>query len=849
MRDVNRADAVAAAPWGERLPIDEAIPALRIALIGGTSAVLQAPPGAGKTTHVPLALLSEPWLGDSKILMLEPRRLATRAVTHRMAQLLGERAGDTVGYRVRRDTRVGPRTRIEVVTEGILTRMLQSDPTLDGVGMLIFDEFHERSIHADTGLALALHTRSLIRPDLRIVVMSATLDGARVASLLDDAPIITSEGRTYPIEVMYRPKPDARELPSAVASAVMHALGNDRGDVLVFLPGGREIRRVAALLDGRVPTGVRVERLYGDLSQESQDAAIAPALDASRKVVLATPIAETSLTIEGIGVVIDSGLARAPRFSPRSGMTRLETIRISRSSANQRAGRAGRTGPGTCYRLWPENEQHHLVEHSTPEILQADLAPLVLELGIAGIEDATELRWLDVPPAAALENGARLLTTLAALQSSGSLTQHGRAMATLPVHPRIAHMLLESRRMGAGSLGCDIAAILAERDFVRGNGGPADADIGIRLELLHAPVRRAAVHGAEVDVALARRIATESDALKRQLGVFTDRVDDSVSAGVVLALCYPDRIAQSRGGAMDSRFLLRNGRGATLTHPQGLSTSDFIVAAELDGDARSARVFLGASLTRAEIEQYFADQIETENAVEWDERTRSVRSRTRTRLGAIVLNESALIDHGSDAATELLLDVVRREGISALPWSDGATKLRQRIAFMHSRHPDWPDVSDDGLLAILDGWLRAMLAGRISFRDIGSSLDGALAAMLDWNQRARLDTLAPTHYAAPTGTRVAIDYSDAEAPNIAVRLQEMFGVSQTPTVDGDRVTLTVQLLSPARRPVQVTRNLAGFWSGSYFEVRKELRGRYPKHVWPEDPLLASPTDRAKRRGQ
>lgn len=829
--------------------MDEVIPALRAALIAGSSAVLQAPPGAGKTTHVPLALLDEPWLAGSKILMLEPRRLAARAVTHRMAQLLGERAGDTVGYRVRRDTRVGSQTRIEVVTEGILTRMLQSDPTLEGIGLLIFDEFHERSIHADTGLALALHSRSLVRSDLRILVMSATLDDARVATLLGDAPVITSEGRMYPIELVYSARPDARALSVAVASKVVNALSTDPGDILVFLPGGGEIRRVATLLEGRVAVGVRVERLYGDLSQQAQDAAIAPAPDGSRKVVLSTPIAETSLTIEGVRAVIDSGLARAPRFSPRSGMTRLETVRVSRSSADQRAGRAGRTGPGKCYRLWPEHEQHHLAQHSAAEILQADLAPLVLELAVAGIRNATELRWLDPPPAAALEQGVHLLTMLGALDSSGSATSHGRQMAALPVHPRIAHMLIAARAIGAGTLGCDIGAILEERDFVRGIGGPADADIGIRLELLRAPAARAAVRGAEVDIALARRIATESAALKRQLGVASEPSSDAVGAGLVLALAYPDRIAQARGDAMDGRFLLRNGRGATLTHPQELSSAGYIVAAELDGDAQAARIFLGAPLTRADLEEYFADQIEVDSIIEWDERTRSVRALARIRLGAIVLSESTAPAPHVAATVEVLLDVVRREGIQALPWSDEATKIRQRIAFMRTRHTAWPDVADDSLLGHLDDWLAPLLVGRTSLRDMTHDLDRALMAMLDWEQRATLDKLAPTHYVAPTGSRVVIDYSDPGAPNMAVRLQEMFGVCQTPTIDAGHVTLTLALLSPARRPVQVTRDLAGFWGGSYFEVRKELRGRYPKHVWPDDPLSASPTARAKRRGE
>jgi ATP-dependent helicase HrpB len=834
-------------PWSEPLPVDEVIPVLRATLSTGRSAVLQAPPGAGKTTHVPLALLDEPWLAGARIVLLEPRRLATRAVTSRMSQLLGERTGETVGYRVRRDTRVGPRTRIEVVTEGILTRMIQSDPTLDGIGLLIFDEFHERSIHADTGLALALHSRSLVRPDLRIVVMSATLDGARVSKLLDETPVITSTGRTYPVALHYSARTDVRSMPSAIASKVMHALDDDEGGILVFLPGGAEIRRVAALLDGRVGSGVHVEQLYGDLPQDRQDAAIAPSPRGIRKIVLSTPIAETSLTIEGVSVVVDSGLARAPRFSARSGMSRLETVRISRSSADQRAGRAGRTRPGKCYRLWDEHEQHHLVAQQAAEILQADLAPLVLELAAAGISDSATLRWLDAPPSAALVQATQLLRMLGALDAKGLITPHGRDMAELPVHPRLGHMIVASRAMRAGALACDIAAILEERDFVRGVNGPPDADIEIRLELLRSPGSARAMHGMDADVALSRRVVAESAALKRQLGIDHSANNDSVGAGLVLAMAYPDRIAQARGNSADGRFLLRNGRGASLTHPQGLSSAAYIVAGELDGDARAARIFLGAEISRDDIEKYFAAQFERDDIVEWNEQTRRVLARRRERLGAIILSEASLSNPDSAAATSIMLDVVRREGISSLPWSADAKVTRARIAFLQTRHSGWPDVSEQALLDTLDDWLAPILTGHSALDDIAKDLDRALISMLGWEKRAELDRLAPMHYVAPTGSRIAIDYSNEAAPAISIRLQEMFGVHATPTIDGGRVPLTIELLSPARRPVQVTRDLAGFWKGTYFDVRKDLRGRYPKHVWPEDPLTEPPTSRAKRR--
>ena len=831
---------------GGALPVDAAIPELREALRSGSSAVLHAPPGAGKTTHVPLALVHEPWLGGSKILMLEPRRLAARAVTHRMAQLLGERVGETIGYRVKRDTRVGPRTRIEVVTEGVLTRMLQHDPTLEGIGLVIFDEFHERSIHADTGLALTLHSRAVLRPELRIVIMSATLDGGRVASLLGGSPIITSEGRAYPVEIVYGARPDVRGIPASVAATVIRALNEQDGDVLVFLPGGAEIRRTALELDGRLPERVRVERLYGELSQQSQDAAIAPAPAGWRKVVLSTPIAETSLTIEGVTTVVDCGLARAPQFSPRSGMTRLETVRISRSSANQRAGRAGRTRAGRCYRLWPELEQAHLLEHAVPEIIKADLAPLVLELAVAGVVDPEELVWLDRPPAAAWSHATKLLQQLGALDVFGALTAHGRAIAAVPAHPRVAHMLVRSRERGMLVLACDIAALLSERDPVRGSTGPADADIELRLELLRTSDSAFRSAGSSVDAALIDRIRAESSALRKELSPKAAASFVNTSAGATLALAYPDRIAQSRGGA-SGRFLLRNGSGAVLTHPQALSAAEFIVAAELDGDARDSRIFLGAALDRVELEEHFSDQISIENILEWDERAKAVRALCRSRIGAIVLNESSWRDADPETVTAVLAHAIRTEGVAALAWDDAAHTTRARMAFVHSHDRTWPDVSDQSLDTRFDEWLLPILRGRTSTRDLGDELDSALRSLLDWRQRAELDRLAPMHYVAPTGTRVAIEYGDPGAPCIAVRLQEMFGVRDTPSVFGGRVPLTIHLLSPGRQPVQVTRDLAGFWTGSYFEVRRQMRGRYPKHVWPDDPASATPTARAKPR--
>jgi ATP-dependent helicase HrpB len=840
----------------EPLPVDEALPALRAALREARNVVLQAPPGAGKSTHVPLALLDEPWLADSRILMLEPRRLAARAVAHRMAFLLAERVGETVGYRVRRDTVIGPRTRIEVVTEGILTRMLQHDPTLDGAGLLIFDEFHERSVHADTGLALAIHSHSLIRPDLRIMVMSATLDGARVAELLD-ASVISSPGRAFPVDIAYLPVPDRRSLPGMVVSSVTHALEQDVGDILVFLPGGREIRAAADAIEPRLPADVRIERLHGDLSREAQDRAIAPAADGTRKIVLSTPIAETSLTIEGVGVVIDSGLARVPRFSPRSGMTRLQTIRISRASADQRAGRAGRMGPGRCYRLWPEHEQWHLPEFGQPEMLQADLAPLVLELARAGIHNVDELRWIDRPPHAAVDQATQLLTMLGALDTTGRITPHGRDMSELGVHPRIAHMLLIAREAGAAPMACDIAGILGERDFIHSADGAADANLVIRIDAMRSPSHahsHARRMGLQVNHGVRARALAESTAIMRQLGALAGRAVERpsitsrkppMSAGAIVALAYPDRIGRRRGSATEGRFLLRNGGGANLTHPQELSAAEFIAAAELDGDARSARIFLAASLTRSELDQYFADQYRKLDKYEWDESAQTVITQSQLRLGSIVLEESQSRTAISTGATEVMLAAVRRAGLQILPWKDTTVGLRRRIAFLRSRHGNWPDVSDESLEATLDAWLRPLLEKRASFSGLAAELENAISALLDWRQRSAIEKLAPTHYVAPTGTRAGIDYTDPERPAVAVRLQELFGVTKTPAIDDGAVPLTLELLSPARRPIQVTRDLPGFWRGSYFDVRKELRGRYPKHVWPDDPASHAPTSRAK----
>lgn len=845
------------------LPIEQVVPELRAALRARTSAVLQAPPGAGKTTRVPLALLGEPWLAGRKIVMLEPRRLAARAAARRMAETLGERVGETVGYRVRMDTRVGPATRVEVVTEGVLTRLVLDDPTLEAVGLVMFDEFHERNLVSDLGLALCLQSRELLRDDLRLLVMSATIAGAPVAALLGDrgegpAPLVTSEGRSFPVETRYAERRPEGRVEPAVAATVRAALARDAGDVLVFLPGAAEIRRAASLLGDVAGDGVRVVPLYGNLPPREQDAAIAPSAPGQRKVVLATSIAETSLTIEGVRVVVDSGLSRLPRFSPRSGMTRLETVRVSRAAADQRRGRAGRQGPGVCYRLWPEHEQHHLVAQHPPEILETDLAPLALDLAAAGVADPGELRWLDPPPAAAFAHARELLAQLGALGADGRITTRGRRMSDFGLHPRLSHMLLEAESLGLGAVACDLAALLAERDVLRpaaAGAPPPDADLRLRLELLRegrdGGAAPAYVHGAAVDRDALQRVRAQAAQWRRELGTAkaggAATADDVEACGLLLAFAYPDRVAQRRPG-QGARFLLRNGFGAALADGQALSAAPFIVAAELDGRRPESRVFLAAPLSLDELEAHLGGQIERERVVAWDTEARGVLARERVRLGAIVLRDAPLREPDPALVAAAILDGVAREGLAVLPWSDAARRLQQRILFARRLDPRWPDVSDPALAATTADWLAPHLAG-MRRRDDLARLDlvSVLLSMLTWEQRAALDELAPTHLVVPSGSRLPIDYADPEAPVLAVRLQEMFGLAETPRVGRGAVPLSLHLLSPAHRPVQVTRDLAGFWRGTYFDVRKDLRGRYPKHDWPDDPLRATPTHRARRR--
>lgn len=848
------------------LPIAAALPEIRAALRDSRSLVLQAPPGAGKSTRVPLELLREPWVGQRRILMLEPRRLATRAVAQRMASQLGEPVGGTVGYRMRLDTRVSAATRIEVVTEGVLGTILERDPGLEGIACVIFDEFHERSLQADVGLAFCLDVQANLHESLRLVVMSATLEAQTVARLMgSDARVVRTEGRTHPVEVSYV-EPDPRRpdagspaaLTRSVVGAVRRALEQD-GDVLVFLPGAAEIRRAqAALAEASPQTGLIVAPLYGDLAQAEQDRAFEPAPSGLRKVVLATNIAETSLTIEGVRAVVDSGLERRARFDPVSGMSRLETLRISRASAEQRAGRAGRLAPGICVRLWSETMQRSLAPHAPAEILEADLAPLALELAGWNVVDPGELRWLDPPPTAPLAQARDLLTRLGALDSAGRITAHGRAMLGLRMHPRLAHMLL---RASAGQLGlaCDLAALLAERDILRARPGERDSDLRTRLESV-----RGDSHAAGIDAGArqrVRRAAAQYRRLISEVRAESPGRGDASDAGELLALAYPDRIARSRAGEEPGegtgRYLLANGRGARFSGPDALARSEFLVIPELDAGEREARIFLAVPLSRAALlETFAADLIEAED-VRWDSRSRAVLAERTVRLGSLLIERRALRRPDPERVSAALLAGVRELSLSVLPWDREAREWQARVQFVRAlpaeRNAGWPDVSDAALLAQLEEWLAPHLAGMARIDHLARlDLRKILEDRLDWKLRRRLEELAPTHLAVPSGSRVRVEYADAAnaegvAPSLSVRLQEVFGWRETPRIGGGTVAVLLKLLSPAHRPVQVTRDLASFWRSGYVEVRKELKGRYPRHHWPEDPWTAQAVRGARRR--
>jgi ATP-dependent helicase HrpB len=833
-------------------PINEALPALTQALAERRSVLLEAPPGAGKSTIVPLVLRASPWLGEQKILMLEPRRIAARAVAGRMAHLLGEAVGKTVGFRTRLESRVSRETRIEVVTEGILTRMLQDDSGLTGIGCVIFDEFHERSLNADLGLALCIESQQSLREDLRVVVMSATLDMKPIARLLHDAPIVTARGRSFEVTTEYVARRPEIYLEQQTAQVVRTALREHDGDVLCFLPGAGEIRRVQrALEDAGSDPKLRVLPLYGELEGGAQDAALAPAPAGQRKVVLATSIAETSLTIEGVRVVVDAGLRRYAEFDPATGMSRLVTAKVSQAAADQRRGRAGRLSAGHCYRLWSEGTQASLAPQTAPEILHADLAPLALELSCWGAVDAASLSWLDAPPAAPLAQARDLLRQLEAIDSDLRITPHGRKLAKLGTHPRLAHMLVNGALYGAAHLACDLAAILGERDILRfAPGGARDADLRLRVAVLRGD-RRDLPPGVSVDARALGNASRNSEHWKRSFARGrSDAVDAHQWAGILLAWAYPDRIGRARGDG--GRYLLANGRGARFGEPQALAKAEFIVAAELDGAEREARIFLASPIAPSDLEEYFSAHIHEQSEIAWDDREQAVRARRERRLGALVLQSSEIRTPDSQALQNAALMGLHQLGIGALPWTSQLRQWQARVMLMRqydvpSPEP-WPDLSDAALAATLEEWAPAWITG-VSRREHFGKVDlgNALRSRLTYAQGVILDREAPTHFTVPSGSHVAIDYLDGEIPTLSVRLQEVFGLRQTPSVAAGRLPLLLKLLSPARRPVQITRDLISFWNRGYHEVKKDLKGRYPRHYWPDDPYTAEPTRRARPR--
>lgn len=807
-----------------RLPIDEALPALIAALRDNGRAVLQAPPGAGKTTRVPLAML-EAGLVKGRIVMLEPRRLAVRAAAERMAETLGEKVGQSVGYRMRGATKISPSTRIEVVTEGILTRMIQTDPELAGISALIFDEFHERSLNADLGLALAWEARGALRDDLLVLVMSATLDAAPVAALLDEAPLITSEGQSFEVETRWLDRPVPREMryEAAVAGLIRQAVADTAGGVLVFLPGEGEIRRVAGLL-GDPGGDVSVHPLYGGLPFAAQRAAIAPA-QKGRKVVLATAIAETALTIQDVRVVIDGGKARRARFDAGRGMSRLVTERVTRAEATQRRGRAGRVAPGVCYRLWTKGEEGGMMAFPPPEIAAGDLAGLVLELALWGTSSPDDLAFLTPPPKPAWAEARGLLQGLGALDDAGRITGHGRALAKLPLHPRLGHMLTV-----AGPEAAPLTALLNDRDPLRGVG----VDLALRISALKHPARHPAARAS------LERIGTEAKRLRKMA---PSKPAKRHSLAEQAALAYPDRIGLRRKGDAP-RWVLSGGTGARMDEAEALAGTRLIVATDLDGDAREARIRQAIALSEAELRALYADQIAWVEICDWSRRERRVLARRQERFGALALEDRRWDDAPPEAIALAMLDGARDLG---LPWSPAARRLQARIELLRAQGADLPDCSDAGLLETVDAWLLPHLAGVKTAADLRAlDLAAPLRARLGWEGAALTDRLAPAHFTTPLGRRVAIDYGPG-APEISVRLQEMFGVVRHPTVGPKHLPLKITLLSPAGKPVQTTMDLPGFWASSYTDVRKDMRGRYPKHPWPENPTEAAPTLRAKPR--
>jgi ATP-dependent helicase HrpB len=817
------------------LPIDAVLPELTGALRANNAAVLVAPPGAGKTTKVPLVLAKEDWAKDRRILVLEPRRLAARAAAERMAKTLGERVGETVGLRVRFGSKVSRKTRIEIITEGIFTRLILDDPMLDGIAAVLFDEFHERSLDADLGLALARDVQQGLREDLRLLVMSATIDGARVAGLLGHAPVIESEGRAFAVETRYAGR-DAGMIEPQMADTISRAMRAEPGSLLAFLPGAAEIRRTQTQLESRTDASTDVVALYGALADDEQDRAILPAPSGRRKIVLATSIAETSITIEGVRIVVDSGLARVPRYEPDVGVTRLETVRVSRATADQRRGRAGRTEPGVCYRLWDEPQTAALEPFARPEILAADLSSFALDLAAWGAAP-DKLSFLDPPPRPAFAEAKALLTELGALDADGRITEEGRRLRQLPLPPRLARMVIDAAAKGSALQAAELAALIGER----GLGGD-DIDLRERLNAL----RRDRSNRGRDARGMAQRwaeIALESPTSKS-----SSEREAELDVGALLALAYPERIAKNRGGGSGA-FLLVNGRGTNIDRASPLAREPFLAVAELTGTAAQGRVLAAAAITLDEIEARFAGRIETRDEVSFDAASGSLRGRRSRKLGAIALAEQPIQVEPNGDTAKLLADNIASSGLDRLPWTKAIQQWRDRVMFLRASEGDeWPDLSDAALAQSARAWLAPLLADKTALGQIAPDEFGAaLGELLPWPLRRRLDAEAPTHFEAPTGTQAPIDYEAGGGPKIAIRVQELFGLDRHPTIAGGKIPLLIELLSPAHRPVQTTRDLPGFWRGSYSAVRTEMRGRYPRHPWPDDPIAASATRRAKPR--
>lgn len=811
------------------LPVDDLLPGLVAALERERVLVLAAPPGTGKTTRVPPALLDAPWLGDQRVVMLEPRRVAARAAAERIAAERREKVGETVGLRTRFDTRVGPGTRIEVVTEGVLTRMLLADPGLAGIGVVVFDEFHERSIHADTGLAFARETASVLRDDLRLVVMSATVDAEELGARLQAGAVITADAELHPVEIRYRPPAPGRRAEDEVPDAVAEAISTGEGDVLVFLAGAGDIARAERALRGRLGNAVAVTPLHGSLPPAEQDRALFPDPDGRRKVVLSTPIAETSVTIDGVRTVIDTGRRRRPEIDIGRGMSRLRTVTASRAATDQRCGRAGRQGPGLCIRLWPEVDQQRRRADEPPEILTSDLAALALQLGAWGVTDHLELPWLDPPADGPLAAGRGVLTALGAIDDTRRLTDHGRRMAALGTEPRLAHLLLAGEARGLAATACDLAAVLADRDLLRGRDRPVD--LRLRLDALRQG-------GPQVDTRARDMARQTARRWRREFGV-GDEAADPEMIGALVSVAFPERVAQRR--AEPGSFLLASGAGVLVPLDDALARDDWLAVAETDGVGGEARIVTAAPLDRGEIEELHGDRIETGVRGGWDRRTRDAVFERQERLDALVLRREAVAEPDREAVAEALLTGVRREGLALLRWSEADRRLRDRLEFLHRVDPEtWPSFDDATLVDTLEDWLRPALGNARRRADL-EMLDvrSALLTRLDWRRSRDIDRLAPTHIEVPSGSRLPIDYAAESGPALSVRLQEMFGLAATPTVADGAVSLVIHLLSPAHRPVQVTSDLASFWAEGYPEVRRELRGRYPKHAWPEDPTTAS----------